>query len=147
MHDATVSGQIMVLDLSRFRFNQIRQISCVPAHGLSRKRRIWSWNGAYHRGTNGSPALGYRRVKSWRIFGMLRTRRQQLRPKQPTAYNPYPTRIEGYIRRSRATSGLVSQAHGGYWVFEGNWEENTGEKAAVVRSLRTVERGPPTRGP
>jgi hypothetical protein len=40
-----------------------------------------------------------------RISTMSHTWRRQHHPKQPTAWNPYPTRIEGYARRSRAASG------------------------------------------
>jgi hypothetical protein len=36
---------------------------------------------------------------------MLRTWRRQPRPKQPTGCNPYPTRIGGCDRQSRAASG------------------------------------------
>jgi hypothetical protein len=79
--------------------------SHVPVHRFSRKRTVESRNGAYHGGTKDFPVLGHRRAKSWCISGMPHMSQRQPRPKQPTAHNSYPTRIEGYARIIRAASG------------------------------------------
>ena len=70
---------------------------------MSRRRTIESRNEAYRGGTRGSWVLGHRRVKSWCISGMPRMWRRRLHPKQPTGCNSSPTRIEEYVRGSRAT--------------------------------------------
>ena len=77
---------------------------CSIPRGLSGKRTIESWNGAYHRGMKDFPAPGHRLVKYWCIFGMPRMWQQQLHPQRPTGCNLYPTKIEGYARGSRAAS-------------------------------------------
>jgi len=74
--------------------------------------------------------------------------RRHLQPRQPTGSNPYPTRIEGYGRRSRVTltsrQGVMKfeRTGDGCWDFEGRWEENTGRTRFITAGKRRSSCGP-----